>query len=69
MHEFTAAYAGQIAGILSGFDRLGFRGTLRRMPIHSACKAICGPIKFCLRTLVHTHSRRAKSSKVPRWKP
>jgi hypothetical protein len=31
MHEFTAAYADQIAGTLSGFDRLVFRGTLRRI--------------------------------------
>src|SRR5262245_44989135 len=31
MHEFTATYADQIAGVLSGFDRLVFRGTLRRI--------------------------------------
>jgi len=31
MHEFTATYADQIAGILSGFDRLVFRGTLRQI--------------------------------------
>jgi hypothetical protein len=31
MHEFTAKYADQIAGVLSGFDRLVFRGTLRRI--------------------------------------
>lgn len=31
MHEFTAAYADQIAGVLNGFDRLVFRGTLRRI--------------------------------------
>ena len=30
-HEFTAAYANQIAGTLSGFDRLVVRGTLRRI--------------------------------------
>jgi hypothetical protein len=31
MHEFTAKYTDQIAGVLSGFDRLVFRGTLRRI--------------------------------------
>src|SRR6266702_7232409 len=31
MHEFTATYADQIAGVLNGFDRLVFRGTLRRI--------------------------------------
>ena len=31
MHEFTAKYADQIAGSLSGFDRLVFRGTLRQI--------------------------------------
>ena len=31
MHEFTATYANQIAGVLSGFDRLVFRGTLRQI--------------------------------------
>lgn len=31
MHEFTATYADQIAGVLSGFDRLVFRGTLRQI--------------------------------------
>lgn len=28
MHEFTARYAHQIQGVLSGFDRLVFRGSL-----------------------------------------
>jgi len=31
MHEFTATYAKQIAGVLSGFDRMVFRGTLRKI--------------------------------------
>ncbi len=31
MHEFTAKYAGQIAGVLNGFDRLVMRGTLRQI--------------------------------------
>jgi hypothetical protein len=31
MNEFNAKYADQIAGVLSGFDRLVFRGTLRRI--------------------------------------
>src|SRR5271165_3921395 len=31
MHEFTANYAGQIAGVLNGFDRLVLRGTLRQI--------------------------------------
>jgi hypothetical protein len=31
MHEFTATYADHIAGTLSGFDRLVFRGTLRQI--------------------------------------
>ena len=31
MNGFTAAYAGQIAGTLSGFDRLVLRGTLRQI--------------------------------------
>jgi len=30
-HEFTAKYAGQIAGVLNGFDRLVLRGTLRQI--------------------------------------
>lgn len=31
MNEFIATYADQIAGVLSGFDRLVFRGTLRNI--------------------------------------
>ena len=31
MEEFTAKFADQIAGTLSGFDRLVFRGTLRKI--------------------------------------
>lgn len=31
MHEFIARHKGKIAGTLSGFDRLVFRGTLRRI--------------------------------------
>jgi hypothetical protein len=31
MHEFTAKYGDQISGVLSGFDRLVFRGTLRQI--------------------------------------
>src|SRR5205823_11210679 len=31
MHEFTAKYADQIQGVLSGFDRLVFRGSLRKI--------------------------------------
>ena len=29
MHEFIARHQEQIVGVLSGFDRLVFRGTLR----------------------------------------
>src|SRR6202521_1568114 len=31
MNEFTARYAASIAGTLSGFDRLVFRGSLRKI--------------------------------------
>src|SRR3954447_7585578 len=31
MNEFTAAYSDKIAGVLSGFDRMVFRGTLRQI--------------------------------------
>jgi hypothetical protein len=31
MHRFTTKYADCLAGVLSGFDRLVFRGTLRRL--------------------------------------
>ena len=31
MTEFTSKYAGSIAGTLSGFDRLVFRGSLRKI--------------------------------------
>lgn len=31
MHEFTASHKDHIAGVLSGFDRLVFRGTLRQI--------------------------------------
>jgi len=31
MHRFTTKYADRLAGVLSGFDRLVFRGTLRRI--------------------------------------
>lgn len=31
MHRFTEKYADRLAGVLSGFDRLVFRGTLRRL--------------------------------------
>src|ERR1051325_596348 len=31
MNRFTAKYADRLAGVLSGFDRVVFRGTLRRL--------------------------------------
>jgi hypothetical protein len=31
MQEFTAKYADRIQGVLSGFDRLVFRGSLRKI--------------------------------------
>lgn len=31
MQEFTAKYGGKIQGVLSGFDRLVFRGSLRKI--------------------------------------
>ena len=31
MQEFTAKYADKIQGVLSGFDRLVFRGSLRKI--------------------------------------
>ena len=31
MDRFTAKYADRLAGVLSGFDRLVLRGTLRRL--------------------------------------
>lgn len=31
MNRFTAKYADRLAGVLSGFDRLVFRGTMRRL--------------------------------------
>ena len=31
MNEFTAKYGDQIQGVLSGFDRLVFRGSLRQI--------------------------------------
>ncbi len=31
MHRFTTKYADRLVGTLSGFDRLVFRGTLRRL--------------------------------------
>ena len=31
MNEFTAKYGDQIQGVLSGFDRLVFRGSLRKI--------------------------------------
>ena len=42
MHEFIAKHQGKIAGTLSGFDRLVFRGHLRSItyPVVSG-KSIC----------------------------
>jgi len=31
MQEFTAKYAHKIQGVLSGFDRIIFRGSLRKI--------------------------------------
>ena len=31
MQQFTAKYQDQISGVLNGFDRLVFRGSLRRL--------------------------------------
>jgi hypothetical protein len=39
MHEFTAKYADQIQGVLSGFDRLVFRGSLRQIAYESVRKS------------------------------
>ena len=39
MQRFTDKYAGQILGVLSGFDRLIFRGTLRRIPYEVGMRA------------------------------
>jgi hypothetical protein len=38
MHEFIAKHQDQIAGTLSGFDRLVFRGTLRSIAYHEGMK-------------------------------
>ncbi len=38
MHEFIAKHQDQIAGVLSGFDRLVFRGTLRRIRYQQGMK-------------------------------
>ena len=39
MQRFTDKYAGQILGVLSGFDRLIFRGTLRRIAYQVGMRA------------------------------
>jgi hypothetical protein len=42
MEEFTAKFADQIAGTLSGFDRLVFRGTLRKIAYPFGLGDTCG---------------------------
>ena len=38
MQEFTARYGDKIQGVLSGFDRLIFRGTLRKIAYECGMK-------------------------------
>jgi hypothetical protein len=37
MKEFIAKHREQISGVLSGFDRLVFRGTLRGIATRTGC--------------------------------
>jgi hypothetical protein len=46
MHEFIAKHQDQIAGTLSGFDRLVFRGTLRSIAHDEGMKRYQNPKPF-----------------------
>ena len=43
MKEFIAKQRGEIAGVLSGFDRLIFLGTLRSISYPEGMMVTCGP--------------------------
>jgi hypothetical protein len=45
MTEFRSKYAASIAGTLSGFDRLVFRGALRKIAYPFGRQGFCGPIR------------------------
>ena len=48
MNEFTAKYGDQIQGVLSGFDRLVLRGSLRKICYVFGMRGyLYGPIRFC----------------------
>ena len=49
MNEFTAKYQDQIRGVLSGFDRLVFRGSPRRLSYAKEWKNTFGKTGCCLR--------------------
>lgn len=49
MNRFTAKYADRLAGVLSGFDRLLFRGTLRRLSYVEGLKSYLWERKVLLK--------------------
>jgi hypothetical protein len=49
MQEFTAKYADKIQGVLSGFDRLIFRGSLRKIAYESGMQGYLWANKVLLK--------------------
>ena len=67
MLKFIASHQDQISGVLSGFDRLVFRGTLRSIAYAAGMQHYLSSNEFCSRTSAHTSSRSASDSKLRRW--
>src|SRR5438046_3572104 len=57
MQEFIAKHRDEITGVLSGFDRLVFRGTLRSLSHVNGMDTYLAMNKVCGRTSVATCSR------------
>src|SRR2546421_8694695 len=69
MKEFIAKHRNEIAGVLSGFDRLIFRGTLRSLAHVAGVQAYLGMNKILLKDFarhVQHISQRLKEASLAR---
>ena len=57
MQEFTAKYADKIQGVVNGFDRLVFRGSLRKICYPFGMEGYLWAIQVPSRNLVSTSTR------------
>ena len=57
MYRFTTKYADRLVGTLSGFDRLVFRGTLRRLSFVEGLQVYLSQRKVLLKEFgAHAHA-------------